>query len=611
MWVKVSNSGSEEGIFGKYETTGNQKSYRLTKTSGDVFLFGVSNDGSADVTVSSTEKGEGMWRFVACVYDGTDIKISVDGGAFATTSHATGIFDSTTDVTFGLVDGTIGLDGAIRCAFFYSVAIDSSAVTALYNSGDPLAHSELSASQLTSLVSYWEMNEGSSADRLDKITASGNDLTDGTGNDVLNEMMTKRAASFVTANSEELTITDASQSGLTPTGNHTIVGWFNVPKNGVAQGLVSKWATSNREYVITKEGDDLLYFFNSSTGSGGTSVSTSGFTSNQWFFCAAVYDGSNLKLSIDGGAFTSASYSSGVYQSGSAEFAIGSYAGAQFCDGEIGSVGFFDEALSLDEIKAIYREGIGITYSELTTAQKTDLVSWWELDELSGTRSDAHASNDLTDENTVLAADSPVVTGWFAATGANVGITKLANAANGGFATPVGTLYFVQQDSIPPIIDSSDSDFLDFDNAAGGLKNPDGSAAQTLSIIAIVNPTSSTYDFINDGYDSGDTPTSRALLYGTGGVIRMFAGSDQDTESGATGLQLLVANFAGSSSEFWLDGAEDVDSLDPSTAGIEGFTLGARFNDASPFTGKIKAVLVLERAITSDEVSTLATEVGV
>ena len=36
-----------------------------------------------------------------------------------------------------------------------------------------------------------------------------------------------------------------------------------------------------------------------------------------------------------------------------------------------------------------------------TSAYKTNLVSWWALDETSGTRYDAHGSNDLTDVNTV------------------------------------------------------------------------------------------------------------------------------------------------------------------------------------------------------------------
>lgn len=33
---------------------------------------------------------------------------------------------------------------------------------------------------------------------------------------------------------------------------------------------------------------------------------------------------------------------------------------------------------------------------------KTDLIAWWELNEESGTRVDAHGSNDLADNNTVL-----------------------------------------------------------------------------------------------------------------------------------------------------------------------------------------------------------------
>jgi len=38
----------------------------------------------------------------------------------------------------------------------------------------------------------------------------------------------------------------------------------------------------------------------------------------------------------------------------------------------------------------------------------TNLVSWWSLDEVSGTRIDAHGSNDLTDNNTVTQATGKV-----------------------------------------------------------------------------------------------------------------------------------------------------------------------------------------------------------
>lgn len=51
----------------------------------------------------------------------------------------------------------------------------------------------------------------------------------------------------------------------------------------------------------------------------------------------------------------------------------------------------------------IYNAGTGIRYAGLTAQQKTDigLVSWWGLDEASGTREDLHGSVDLTPQGGV------------------------------------------------------------------------------------------------------------------------------------------------------------------------------------------------------------------
>ena len=59
----------------------------------------------------------------------------------------------------------------------------------------------------------------------------------------------------------------------------------------------------------------------------------------------------------------------------------------------------------------------------------TDLLSWWSLDEASGTRADSHGSNDLTDVNTVGQATGKVNdAGNFVA--ANLEVLSLASPNN-------------------------------------------------------------------------------------------------------------------------------------------------------------------------------------
>jgi len=60
--------------------------------------------------------------------------------------------------------------------------------------------------------------------------------------------------------------------------------------------------------------------------------------------------------------------------------------------------------LTSDEMTSLYNTGRGKAYADLTADEKVGLVSYWNLDETSGTRYDSHGSNTLTDNNTVTSA---------------------------------------------------------------------------------------------------------------------------------------------------------------------------------------------------------------
>lgn len=71
-----------------------------------------------------------------------------------------------------------------------------------------------------------------------------------------------------------------------------------------------------------------------------------------------------------------------------------------------GRVGVWGTALSAEQIATLHASGNGLDYADLPAGLLADLVSWWELDELSGVRYDSHGDNDLTDNNTVGSVNS-------------------------------------------------------------------------------------------------------------------------------------------------------------------------------------------------------------
>lgn len=73
--------------------------------------------------------------------------------------------------------------------------------------------------------------------------------------------------------------------------------------------------------------------------------------------------------------------------------------------------------------------GFGVGSSVAASTLLTSLVSWWSLDEASGSRADSHGSNTLTDNNTVTQATGKV---------SNAGQFTYANSEWLSKATPTG-----------------------------------------------------------------------------------------------------------------------------------------------------------------------------
>jgi hypothetical protein len=199
---------------------------------------------------------------------------------------------------------------------------------------------------------------------------------------------------YLSSDSVDFNITDVISFG----------GWiyFNSINENV---LISKWGTGypNTSYLIFMDSSDKFRLLASSDGASLTNVlSTTVATTGQWYFVVGVYDGTDLKLSIDGGSFDSLPHAGGIHVS-SVDLMIGQYGnyGTTFHNGKIDNAFIYNKALTLTEIQTLYNSGNGVSYNDLTTSQKVDLVSWWSLNETKDDRHDSHGTNDLLDNGTV------------------------------------------------------------------------------------------------------------------------------------------------------------------------------------------------------------------
>lgn len=221
-------------------------------------------------------------------------------------------------------------------------------------------------SLLTSLVSYWTLDE-SSGNAVDAVVASANDLTavnaPGTAAGKINTSRSFAAASsryFSKASNAALQLGDI---------DFTWTAWAyltSVP--GTNNAIVSRWTngTNDREALLMYNNSGVFRFLLSSDG-GGTSVqldaSTFGAASlNTWYFVCAWHDAVNnvVGISVNGTANTTG-YSSGVLV-GVADFQIGAFNSLNYWDGRIDEVGFWKRVLTSGERAELYNSGSGLAY---------------------------------------------------------------------------------------------------------------------------------------------------------------------------------------------------------------------------------------------------------
>lgn len=231
----------------------------------------------------------------------------------------------------------------------------------------------------TNLVSWWTLDE-TSGTRND--SHGTNHLTD--NNTVLYGTGKKgNAADFEFANSEYLSIADASQSGLDITGDMSISAWVKIESAPGNYKLVSKWGASNGSYM-------LAYYDNAGTkkirldlydnGDGSNNVPvdwTYTLTNGTWYHIVVVTDvgatNSVSELFINGVSQGTGTHTGvNAIFSGTGAFNIGAYGGIDgYADGMIDEVGIWNKLLTGAEVTELYNSGNGMTYTDLDAGGAT------------------------------------------------------------------------------------------------------------------------------------------------------------------------------------------------------------------------------------------------
>ena len=202
-------------------------------------------------------------------------------------------------------------------------------------------------------------------------------------------------AAFFDGTDDYITMGDACDLGTT---DFSVSFWAYVPE-ATSQNFISKYEDSNIRWFIRSQGTDKIQFLAGvSDGSGGSTtvmdITYDGddVPQNAWFHVAVTCDrsdgSSGMKIYLNGVVGTAnAGSATNINNAGNLEFGRQS---TTEMGGYMTNVGIWNgTALTQAQIKSIMWKN----YSALTSTEKTNLTSWWNLNE---NANDNHGSNNGT-----------------------------------------------------------------------------------------------------------------------------------------------------------------------------------------------------------------------
>jgi hypothetical protein len=190
---------------------------------------------------------------------------------------------------------------------------------------------------------------------------------------------------------------------LSPSGSFTFTGWFRATENSssfihsIIGGpvwdtyMIRLWPNGKLRFDIYRDGIDPL--LNGASGYVAAETPNSTVQLNTWHFFTAAFNSSTQKayISVDNGTvYQSTAVGTSKVNSRSVGNNRITIAGAcngaaQFFQGAISSIGYWNTLLTTGQITALYNSGVGLTLPPtLGSGLGLNLVSWWELDEPAG-----------------------------------------------------------------------------------------------------------------------------------------------------------------------------------------------------------------------------------
>lgn len=408
FWAKFNpQTASSPEIFEKWSEVGAYP-YKVGIASGGKVFACLYDTVNNPCVTALTSTSDNRWHNVILVHSASLKKlfIYIDGTEDNTATYATlNTITNTSNVCIGRrCNGNVAtlFNGSIDDLRMYNRAFSAAEAKQLSNLGASKVNATTNARSKNGLVGMWSFNAQD---------ISGTDVYD-------------RSTSFATGTLSGSTvpakIAGKIGQGLSFDGSTSYVNLGNVTKLKVSSVSVAAWvrmpSTMTTGYIYRFRSGIEFYSLASGkfgwsvyngTTSGAASSTLATYNDNRWHHVVGMYDGTSVKLYVDGVLSDSKSFSGNIsYGSGAAIGRDGDNSALYF-KGSLDEVRVYNYALTAAEIKQLYNLGVSKINASTNDRAKNNLVGLWSFDGADMAGTDAYDKSGSFATGTLSGATLP------------------------------------------------------------------------------------------------------------------------------------------------------------------------------------------------------------
>ena len=359
--------------------------YGIFTYSGSL-VFGLNSGSWSTIAISNfTSNYLNQWFHVCATWDGSTMKLYLNGNEEASASKTGTITYTSNDTTIGKNSTLSGFewDGKISNVQTFNTALPatgSNSVETLYNNGSPLT----SMSGFTSLQGWWKLDASATYDGSNwTIPDDSTNSNDGTSSGMTQANLVQSDLSFTSGYSPYALDFDAASSDYINVPNSTDFDfgtadftwsfWLNYETHANNAGILYTGANSSHYRLKFRYSGQIIFLQNSQSDTQiadlGTNIEGTG-----WHHIALVRNSGTITTFLDGSQVDS-SVRAGDINSGGNDFRI-AYNNV-YLNGQMSNVSIWNAALTSAQVTEIYSEGVPSNLNNHSAY--SNLVSWWQL----------------------------------------------------------------------------------------------------------------------------------------------------------------------------------------------------------------------------------------